>query len=280
MNTIFETRYACSPREFEQMNTTQLRGAFLIEDLFEAEKIKWVYTHFDRYMAGGAMPVMQRISLDTIDPLKAKFFMERRELGIVNVGGPGRVHADEESFELNYKEALYLGSGKQNLYFSSEDASKPAKFYLNSAPAHKSYPSKKNILADSPLAILGSQENANLRGVNKLLTTPQIQSCQLQMGLTELRTGSIWNTMPPHTHDRRMEIYFYFELPDQQAVCHFLGQPNETRHIWMRNEQAVIIPPWSIHAGAGSSNYSFIWGMAGENQDYNDMDSAPICELR
>ncbi len=280
MNTIFETRYACSPREFEQMNTTQLREAFLIENLFEAEKIKWVYTHFDRYMAGGAMPAGKRISLNTIDPLKARFFMERRELGIINVGGPGRVDADWESFELNYKEALYLGSGKQNLDFSSADAGMPAKFYLNSAPAHKSYPSQKIALADAAVAVLGSQENSNLRAVNKLLTTPQVQSCQLQMGLTELRSGSIWNTMPPHNHDRRMEIYFYFELPVQQAVCHFLGLPNETRHIWMRNEQAVIIPPWSIHCGAGTSNYSFIWGMAGENQDYGDMDAAPIWELR
>ncbi|NRD23090.1 5-dehydro-4-deoxy-D-glucuronate isomerase [Winogradskyella litoriviva] len=279
MSTTFETRYASSPKAVKQYDTQQLRDEFLINDLMQNGKIKWVYTHYDRYMAGGAVPTSD-LKLETIDPLKADYFLERRELGIINVGGNGSITVDGETFVVNHKDALYIGMGAKDVVFKSDDASNPAKFYMNSAPAHKAYPTKKTSLDEANKIELGSLETANHRTVSQMIIGGIVTTCQLQMGMTELKTGSVWNTMPAHVHDRRMEIYFYLDVPENQAVCHFMGQPQETRHIWMHNHQAVISPPWSIHSGSGTSNYTFIWGMAGENLDYNDMDVAKITDLK
>ncbi|MDC3260374.1 5-dehydro-4-deoxy-D-glucuronate isomerase [Winogradskyella sp.] len=279
MATTFETRYASSPKAVKQYDTQQLRDEFLIPDLMQNGQIKWVYTHYDRYMAGGAVPTSD-LKLESIDPLKADNFLERRELGIINVGGDGSIIVDGETFKINHKDALYIGKGATDVTFKSDDASSPAKFYLNSAPAHKTFPTKKTSLAEANKIELGSLETANHRTVSQMIIGGIITTCQLQMGMTELNTGSVWNTMPAHVHDRRMEIYFYLDVPREQAVCHFMGQPQETRHIWMHNHEAVISPPWSIHSGSGTSNYTFIWGMAGENLDYNDMDVAKITDLR
>ena len=280
MNDNYDVRYAVGPRETNQMGTQALRNEFLIEQVFGIDKIKLVYTHYDRYIAGGVIPIKESVVLGTIDPLKADFFLERREMGIINVGGKGYVKADGETYSLEYKEALYLGSATKEVSFSSDNIKSPAKFYLNSTPAHNTYPSRKVGRDEAEIVDLGTPETANARTIRKLLVNSILPTCQLQMGMTELKSGSVWNTMPAHVHDRRMEVYFYFEVPEDQAVCHFMGAPNETRHIWMANEQAVISPPWSIHSGAGTSNYIFIWGMAGENLDYGDMDGCSIPSLR
>ena len=280
MSTTFETRYASSPQAVKQYDTQELRDEFLIPDLMQPQKIKFVYTHYDRYMAGGAVPTSKALTLETIDPLKSSYFLERRELGIINVGGSGSIIVDGETFSMGHKDALYIGMGAKNVIFKSDDMNKPAKFYMNSAPAHASYPTKHVTKADANKIELGSLETANHRMVNQMIIGSIVTTCQLQMGMTELETGSVWNTMPAHVHDRRMEIYYYMDIMDEQAVCHFMGQPQETRHIWMQNHQAVISPPWSIHSGSGTSNYTFIWGMAGENLDYGDMDVAKIIELR
>jgi 4-deoxy-L-threo-5-hexosulose-uronate ketol-isomerase len=276
----FESRFATSPSEVKAMDTDQLRQHFLIDTLFIADECSWVLSFFDRYMTGGAMPVKGAILLETPENLKADYFLQRRELGIINVGGTGKVIADGEIVELARKEALYIGQGTRQVEFLSDDASNPAKFYLNSAPAHTKYPSRKVSREQADVVELGSMETSNHRVINKLLVNSVLPTCQLQMGMTELKPGSVWNTMPAHTHDRRMEVYFYFDIPEGQSVCHFMGEPQETRHIWMQNEQAVISPNWSIHAGAGTSNYTFIWGMAGENLDYSDMDVCAITDLR
>ena len=268
-------------QESKTLDTAGLRKNFLIEKLFDADQIHFVYTHYDRYMAGGAMPVSGKIKLDTIpELLKEEYFLSRRELGIINVGGKGSVEVDGTVYELDYKEALYIGKGNKEIFFSSEDAQKPAKFYMNSTPAHRSFPTKKVTKETAIKKELGTLETANHRTINQMLLNTVLETCQLQMGMTELQPGSVWNTMPAHTHDRRMEVYFYFEVPQEQSVCHFMGQPDETRHIWMQNDQAVISPPWSIHSGAGTSNYTFIWGMAGENLDYDDMDKVAINDLK
>lgn len=276
----YQVRHAVSPRETKAMNTTDLRHNFLLDEVFRADEVLLTYIHYDRYIAGGVMPVNQTLQLQPIEPLKAAFFLERREMGIINIGGTGTVVADGSTYELQHKEALYLGKGTREIAFTSRDAVNPAKFYLNSAPAHQTFPAKKVTRAEAEVVQLGSLETANKRTINKLLVAGVIDTCQLQMGMTELQSGSVWNTMPAHTHDRRMEVYFYFEVPEGQSVCHFMGEPQETRHIWMQNEQAVISPPWSVHAGSGTANYTFIWGMAGENLDYSDMDACKITDLR
>jgi len=279
MSTSYETRYASSPQAVKQYDTAQLRSEFLIDNLMELGKVNLTYSHYDRYIAGSAVP-LQPLTLEAIDPLKSSFFLERRELGIINVGGNGTVTADGVVYELGFKDALYIGSGIKEVIFKSEDSNNPAKFYLNSAPAHTNYPNKKVSLAEANKLQLGAIETANHRTVNQMIIGGIVTTCQLQMGMTELKTGSVWNTMPAHVHDRRMEVYFYLDIPENQAVCHFMGQTDETRHIWMNNHQAVISPPWSIHSGAGTSNYTFIWGMAGENLDYGDMDVCKITDLR
>lgn len=280
MATNYEIRHASNPEEVKSYDTEKLRKNFLVEKVLVPGNIQWVYTHYDRYMVGGAVPTSGDIQLETIDPLKAEYFLERRELGVINVGGQGTITVDGTDYHLDYKEALYVGRGNKNVTFKSADGNAPAKFYLNSAPAHAAYPTKKITKAEAEIVDMGSLQSSNARKINKMIVNSVVETCQLQMGFTELKEGSVWNTMPAHTHDRRMEIYFYFEVPEDQAVCHYMGQPQETRHIWMLNEQAVISPPWSIHAGAGTSNYVFIWGMAGENLDYGDMDKCAPTEMK
>ncbi len=280
MKTNYEIRHASHPQDAKSYDTVRLREEFLIDNLMEADTVNMVYSMYDRLIVGGAVPVKEALELEAIDPLKAPFFMHRRELGIINVGGAGRVEVDGTAFELDYKEALYIGMGDRKVTFASNDPSAPAHFYFNSAPAHTNYPDKKVTKADAVVAEMGSLEGSNHRVINKLIVSQVLPTCQLQMGMTELAPGSVWNTMPPHTHSRRMEAYFYFEVPENQAVCHFMGPVDETRHIWMKNEGAVISPVWSIHSACATGNYTFIWGMAGENLDYGDMDTCLPTDLK
>ncbi|MCH7408409.1 5-dehydro-4-deoxy-D-glucuronate isomerase [Belliella sp. DSM 111904] len=276
MHTNIETRYANHPADVKNYDTSQLREHFLIENLFVEDHINGVYTLNDRLIVGGIHPVNKALSLETVDQLKASYFLERREIGIINVGAPTKIEVDGETFELAHKEALYIGQGVKDVVFHPSGDGHTY-LYFNSAPAHKNFPTKKVSQKDAEVVTLGALENSNHRTIYKLLVNSVVPTCQLQMGMTELKPGSVWNTMPAHTHDRRMEAYFYFDMNEDQAVCHYMGQPEETRHIWMKKHQAVISPPWSIHSGAGTSNYTFIWGMAGENLDYGDMDTvAPI----
>lgn len=276
----YNTRYASNPASVKALNTQELRDEFLIQNVIIKDELKWTYSHYDRYMVAGIKPVEKAITLETIDPLKSSFFLERRELGIINIGDSGFVIVDGTTYTLEHKEALYLGQGNKAVTFSSKSAEKPAQFYLNSTPAHKKFPNKKIGIDDVEVIELGSPETANARTLRKYIVNSVVDVCQLQMGMTTIKPGSSWNTIPAHVHDRRMEVYFYFEVPENQAVCHFMGEPQETRHIWMANGEAVISPPWSIHSGSGTSSYSFIWGMAGENLDYGDMDVCKINELR
>lgn len=280
MKTNYQVRYAAHPRDAKGYDTARLRENFLIEKVFAADEVNMVYSMYDRMVVGGAMPVDEGLKLEAIDPLKAEYFLSRRELGIFNVGGKGRVKVGEESFELDFKEALYLGAGDREVVFESVDSSAPAKFYFNSCVAHHTYPDRKVTKADAIVAHMGSLEGSNDRNINKMLVREVLPTCQLQMGMTELMTGSVWNTMPAHVHSRRMEAYFYFEVPEEHAVCHFMGEVDETRHIWMRGEQAVLSPEWSIHSAAATHNYTFIWGMGGENLDYSDQDFSLITDLK
>jgi len=267
-----ELRYATNPDDFKRYDTEKIRKDFLIEDIFIPDEISLVYSMYDRYIVGGAMPVKKSLKLETADELKAEQFLDRREMGIINIGGDAVINAGDKVYKLGFKEALYLGKGTIDVVFKSADMKNPAKLYINSAPAHHVYPSKMVTMTDAEVVVMGNAVSSNHRVINKLLVNSVVETCQLQMGMTELKTGSVWNTMPVHTHNRRMEAYFYFEVPEKQAICHFMGDPDETRHIWMQNEQAVLSPSWSIHSAAGTANYTFIWGMAGENLDYGDMD--------
>ncbi|KJD31167.1 5-keto-4-deoxyuronate isomerase [Tamlana nanhaiensis] len=280
MKNNYEVRYASSPQDVKSYDTTRLRDEFLIDNLMRPDELNLVYSHFDRFISGSAVPVKSELKLETIDPLKAEYFLERRELGIINIGGSGTVTVDGTAYDLDNREALYVGQGNKAVSFTSKSESEPAMFYINSTPAHKAYPIKKIGINDVEVVQLGAPETANARTLRKYIVNSVVDVCQLQMGMTELKSGSVWNTMPAHVHDRRMEVYFYFDVPEDQAVCHFMGQPQETRHIWMQNNQAVISPAWSIHSGSGTSNYTFIWGMAGENLDYGDMDHCKINELK
>lgn len=279
MSTAYSIRYSIHPDDVKSYDTNQLRQSFLIDKLFEDDSIQLTYTHYDRFVAGGVKPVSKSLMLETIPPFKSDFFLQRRELGIINVGNNGTVSADGKDYTLGYKDALYLGRGVREITFHSSAEGQPL-FYINSAPAHATYPSRKITLNEAESVELGHQPNANKRTVRKLMVNSVLPTCQLQMGMTELSPGSVWNTMPPHTHDRRMEVYFYFDFPDDQAICHYMGQPDETRHLWLTANQAVISPPWSIHSGAGTIHYTFIWGMAGENLDYGDMDTVLPVQLR
>ncbi|MDN4501100.1 5-dehydro-4-deoxy-D-glucuronate isomerase [Alteromonadaceae bacterium BrNp21-10] len=278
-NTEIEVRYAVGPNEVKSYNTQQLRDTFLVDTLMQADKVTWVYSHYERFMVGSAVPVAGQLSLETLDALKAECFLNGREMGIINVGQAGTVCADGQKYHLGNKDALYLGRGNKKVTFESDDVNAPAHFYLNSTPAHKSYPNKLVTTADANVLHLGSLDTSNERNIYQMLINTVVDTCQLQMGLTSLKPGSVWNTMPAHQHDRRNEVYFYFDVQKDQAVSHFMGEPKETRHIWVHNEQAVISPPWSIHCGSGTQNYSFIWGMAGENLDYDDMDKYQPSEL-
>ena len=280
MKPSYETRYASSPQAVKGYDTQQLRDEFLVNNLMQEDQIVLVYSHYDSFITGSVVPKKAPLKLETIDPLKANYFLERRELGIINIGAAGTVNVNGVEYVLDHKEALYVGQGNKEVIFSSKSGNDPALFYINSTPANKAYPNKKIGINDVEVVELGAPETANARTLRKYIVNSVVDVCQLQMGMTTLKSGSCWNTMPAHVHDRRMEVYFYIEVPEGQAVCHFMGQPQETRHIWMQNHEAVISPPWSIHAGSGTSNYTFIWGMAGENLDYSDMDVAKITELR
>ncbi|SDQ17470.1 4-deoxy-L-threo-5-hexosulose-uronate ketol-isomerase [Chryseobacterium soldanellicola] len=277
--TQSEFRYAHHPEDVKKYSTEDLRREFLINDLFNEDKIKLVYSMYDRLIVGGIMPSTQALKLEPTDDLKAQHFLDRRELGIINVGGAGKVTVDGEVYELANKEALYIGKGAKEVVFEKSGDAQPY-FYINSAPAHHTYPTKKITKNEAEIVELGEEKYANKRTINKLIVNSVLETCQLQMGMTELQPGSVWNTMPAHTHTRRMEAYFYFDLEDGQTVSHFMGQPNETRHIFMKSHDAVLSPEWSIHSGVGTSNYTFIWGMAGENMDYGDMDGIKTNELK
>ena len=284
----YQMQVACNPQDVKTYDTERLRASFLMEKVMAPDEINLTYSMYDRFIYGGAMPVQKVLELDTIDPLKADYFLERRELGVINIGGPGIVTVDGQEYELGFKEALYVGRGKRQVTFSSKDSAQPAKFYLNSATAHREYKTqlvtisgrKGSLKANSFPA--GKMEESNDRVINQLIVANVLEEgpCQLQMGLTELKPGSVWNTMPAHTHSRRIEAYFYFQVPQDNMVCHLMGEPQQERLVWMKNEQAIMSPEWSIHAAAGTSNYSFIWGMAGENLDYNDMDKIKYTDMR
>ena len=280
MKTLIEERWGTHPDDVKKYNTAQIRKEFLIEKLFSADEVLMVYTHNDRLIVGGVMPVQEQLKLETVDLVRSEYFCERREVGIICIENEGLVIIDGQSFDMAFKDAIYVGRGAKDIIFKSKDASRPAKFYFASSPAHVAYPTVAITKEMRRSKALGIKTSANERTLNQLILNEILPCCQLQMGLTEIQEGSVWNTMPPHTHSRRMEAYFYFNVPAQQAVCHFMGQPQETRHIFMSNEQAVISPSWSIHCAAGTCNYSFIWAMCGENLDYNDMDTFTADKLR
>jgi 4-deoxy-L-threo-5-hexosulose-uronate ketol-isomerase len=286
-----ELRTASSPKDEKYYDTTRLREEYLIDDLFQPDDIKLVYSHIDRIITGSAVPVNKELKLTAGDELRAEYFLQRREMGVINIGGAGVITIDGKKYDVDYKQGMYIGMGSKDVSFASVNASKPAKFYINSAPAHKTYPTvliKREgtpsedvvIIKDENKKELGSLEQANHRVINKYILPGQVETCQLEMGMTELKPGSVWNTMPCHTHDRRMEVYLYFDIPEDALVMHFMGEPTETRHIVMRNEQAVISPSWSIHSGCGTQAYTFIWGMVGENQDFDDMDDCAMTDLK
>ena len=293
MNITFQT--ATHPEDFKTFDTAKIRGRFVMEKVMAADEINLTYTMYDRLVYGGVMPVTKELSLEPFAELRAQHFLDRRELGVINVGGAGVVTVDGEAYALDLKEALYVGRGKKSVTFKSLDATNPAKFYINSAPAHKEYVTQR-ITSDQACTKTGytignyikagKMEESNDRVINQLIVAPVLEKvqgggcCQLQMGLTELKPGSVWNTMPQHVHSRRMEAYFYFNVPEGQAICHQMGEPQEQRLVWLHNEQAITAPEWSVHSAAGTSNYMFIWGMGGENLDYGDMDKIPVAEMR
>lgn len=285
--TNYTIQRACHPDDAKKYNTEQLRSHFMMPKVMEENVINLTYSLYDRLIFGGVIPTVE-VELETIDPLKAEYFLERRELGVINIGEPGIVCVDGKDYELNFKDALYVGRGNKKVTFRSKNPANPAKFYINSATAHKAYKTqlitidgrKGSIKANSFAA--GKMEESNDRVINQLIVNNVLEEgpCQLQMGLTELKSGSVWNTMPAHTHDRRVEAYFYFNVPEGNAICHFMGEPQEERIVWLHNEQAIMSPEWSIHAAAGTSNYMFIWGMAGENLNYGDMDKVTYLDMK
>lgn len=279
-----EVRPGANPRDVKLYDTDRLRNDFLIQDVFVEDAIKTVYSQIDRIIVGAATPVSKVLKLEAGDELRAKYFLERREMGIINIGGKGTVTVDGKAYEFEYKDGIYIGMGSKDITFASADPKNPAKFYFNSAPAHKTYPTvfinpERDILPENKKE-LGILENANHRVIRKYILPGQVESCQLEMGMTALEPGSVWNTMPCHTHDRRMEVYLYFEVPENDVVFHYMGEPTETRHIIMRNEEAVISPSWSIHSASATHAYTFIWGMVGENQAFDDMDGVAMGDIR
>ena len=291
----FTVQTACHPDDVKTYDTAKLRERFVMEKVMAPDEIRVTYTMYDRLVYGGAMPVTKTLTLDTFEELKADHFLDRRELGVINVGGAGVVTVDGEAYDLEFKEALYVGMGKKEVKFASKDAKNPAKFYINSTPAHKEFVTQR-ITCDQgctkPGYMIGNyikagkMEESNDRIINQLIVSPVLAKVkgggcnQLQMGLTELKPGSVWNTMPQHVHNRRMEAYFYFNVPEGQSICHQMGQPQEQRLVWLHNEQAITAPEWSVHSAAGTSNYMFIWGMGGENLNYGDMDKVGVKEMR
>lgn len=279
-----DIRYSANPRDVKRYTTEELRREFLIENLYRPDEVVAVYSHVDRMVTLGCMPVHETVSIDKGIDIWANFgthyFLERREIGIFNIGGAGKITVDGTVYDLGYKDCLYITMGARDVRFSSDDAAKPAKFYMVSAPAHRSYETRLLKIADANKKPCGDAATSNKRTINQFIHPAVLKTCQLSMGMTVLESGSVWNTMPAHTHERRMEVYMYFEVPEDQVVFHMMGQGQETRHIVMTNEQAVISPSWSIHAGAGTSSYTFIWAMGGENQEFDDMDVIPTNKLK
>ncbi|MFD1257905.1 5-dehydro-4-deoxy-D-glucuronate isomerase [Mucilaginibacter terrae] len=275
-----EVRFENSKKEVSRMTTQELRESFLVEELMQADKITTVYSHYDRVIVGGVKPVNSSVTLETNEELKAEYFLERRELGIINVGGSGVVVADGVTYDVDKMSCLYLGKGTKDVSFKSTDAANPAVYYLLSSPAHANYPNRLMTKEEAAPVQLGDITTSNKRTIYKYIHLDGIRSCQLVMGLTVLETGSVWNSVPPHTHTRRTEIYFYFDLPENQRLFHFMGEPQATKSLVLQNHNAVISPPWSVHFGCGTSNYAFIWGMAGENQVYSDMDPLAVVDIK
>lgn len=279
-----DIRYSCNQRNFKRYTTAEMRGEFLIENLFAPDAVSAAYSHVDRIVVMGCMPVSGGIAidkgLDVWASFGTKYFLERREAGVFNIGGSGAIRVDGRLYELGFKDCLYITRGAREVIFSSNDPAKPAKFYIVSSPAHRSYETKLIKIADAAKKPLGAAETSNKRVINQFIHPDVLSTCQLSMGMTVLESGSVWNTMPAHTHERRMEVYMYFDVPEDQIVFHMMGEGSETRHILIKNEQAVISPSWSIHAGAGTSSYSFIWAMAGENLEFDDMDVIPVPDLK
>lgn len=298
--TSWKIQQACNPKDVKTYDTQRIRDAFVMEKVMEADRINLTYSMYDRLIFGGAMPVTKALKLDTIDAIKAPYFLYNRELGVINTSeGAGIVTVDGKEYELQFKDALYVGRGAKDVTFASKDASTPAKFYINSTTAHKAYPTQMIVCNDAARAKklkclnsnsfhAGKMEESNDRVINQLIVNNVLSEekggkggpCQLQMGLTELAPGSVWNTMPAHTHERRVEAYYYFNLPEGNTIAHFMGEPQETRVMWLHNEQAEMAPEWSIHCAAGTSNYMFIWGMGGENLDYGDMDKIKYLDMK
>ena len=279
-----DIRYSAHPNDVKRYTTEELRREFLVENLYRPDQVVAVYSHVDRMVTLGCMPVKETVSIDKGIDVWANFgtryFLERREVGMFNIGGDGSVTVDGTVYELGYKDCLYITMGAREVLFASRDSARPAKFYMVSAPAHCSYETRLLKLADAAKKPLGDAATSNKRVINQFIHPDVLKTCQLSMGMTVLESGSVWNTMPAHTHERRMEVYMYFEVPEDQAVFHMMGQGQETRHIVMQNEQAVISPSWSIHAGAGTASYTFIWAMGGENQAFDDMDVIPTTQLK
>ncbi len=276
-----EIRHATNPTDVKHYDTERIRKEFLVENLFNIGELNLVYSHYDRLITGGAVPVKEALKLEADDLLKTEYFLERREVGIINIAdGAGIVTVDGEKYELNKRDCVYVGLGHENVTFASQDSSSPARFYIVSATAHKQYPTKKIAIEEATPNHLGSDSQSNKRTIYQYIHAGGIQSCQLMMGMTLLAPNNMWNTMPPHLHDRRMEAYLYFDMEEDSRVIHFMGRPDETRHIVMKNEQVVFSPPWSIHSGVGTNNYTFIWAMAGENYTFTDMDGVSMDELK
>ena len=276
----YTSRFAIDPAAAAAMATDELRSHFHIGDLFQPGRISLTYTHYDRMIVGGAVPTSETLELAAIKPTGTKYFLDRRELIAVNIGGSGSVHAGGKVYALATRDMIYVGAGTEKVSFSSSDPSSPAKFYLLSAPAHQTYPTTRIAISDAKRVDLGSQKTSNERSIFQFIHAEGVKTCQLVVGMTQLAEGSVWTTMPCHVHDRRMEVYLYFDLPETARVFHFLGEPDETRHVVMKSEEAVLSPPWSIHSGAGTSNYAFIWAMAGDNVDYTDVDPVPLENVR
>lgn len=276
-----EIRYACHPEGAKGYDTSRLREEFLIEKLFIDNEIQMVYSHVDRYITGGVLPTTKTVKLEAdAKEMGADYFLERREIGIINVGGEGVITVDGVAYDMEPRDCLYIGMGSKDVTFASKEAARPARFYFNSTPAHKTYPTEKVAISKATPQHLGSLSSSNERTIYKYIHKDGVQSCQLVMGMTLLKPNNMWNTMPCHTHNRRSEVYFYFDMPEDGVVFHLMGEPQETRHVVVRNEQAIISPSWSIHSGVGTSNYTFIWGMAGENQTFEDMDMVDMKDLK
>lgn len=275
-----EQRYATDPTQLPQFGTEELRDRYLIEQVFVPGEVRVVYTHHDRIVLGGAVPAGRQLALPTFDELRSEYFLANRELGIVNVGGPGTVAADGDTFTMPTRSCLYLGRGTHDVVFADDSDSDGAQFYLFSAPAHTTYPAHLAIPGEGTVRELGDPLTSNRRTLTQIIHPGGIRSCQLMLGITQLHPGSMWNTMPAHTHDRRTECYLYFDLPEDARIIHLMGEPTRTRHLVVADRQAVISPSWSLHSGVGTAAYSFVWAMAGENQSFDDMDLAPATDLR